>query len=117
MKKSVVTGLVLASAAAWALGDKRKSPVAKRVLSRVVGREQSEARRIADQSSQRYLMYLIVPGWALAGGLDYVWHRQTKIETTSGPKESITHLLMMVEAALLCSRVCSWKQTRVCWPS
>jgi hypothetical protein len=27
-----------------------------------------------------------------------LWHRQTKIETTSGPKESIMHLLMMAES-------------------
>jgi hypothetical protein len=100
MKKSAVTGLVLASAAAWFLGDHRKSPVANRLLSAVPGRQQAEARRIADQSSQRYLMYFIVPGWALAAGLDYLWHRQTKIETTSGPKESITHLLMMGEAGI-----------------
>src|SRR5205085_11740980 len=30
--------------------------------------------------------------------LDWLWHRQTKIETTSGPAESIMHLLMMAES-------------------
>jgi hypothetical protein len=45
-------------------------------------------------------MYLIVPAWSIAGALDWLWHRQTKIETTSGPKESFMHLMMMAEAGI-----------------
>jgi hypothetical protein len=29
-----------------------------------------------------------------------LWHRQTKIETTSGAKESVMHLIMMAEAGI-----------------
>jgi hypothetical protein len=38
--------------------------------------------------------------WVLAGSLDYICHRRTKIETTSGPTESIIHTLMMTEAGI-----------------
>lgn len=54
----------------------------------------------AAKSSQRYMMYVIMPAWALVGMLDWLWHKQTKIETTSGPKESAMHLLMMMEAGV-----------------
>jgi hypothetical protein len=43
-------------------------------------------------------MYAIMPVWSIAGFLDWLWHRQTKIETTSGVNESVMHLLMMAEA-------------------
>jgi hypothetical protein len=35
---------------------------------------------------------------SLVAGAMMLWHRQTKIETTSGVKESMMHLLMMAEA-------------------
>lgn len=50
--------------------------------------------------TERFLLYLIVPLWVTAGSLDYVWHRRTKIETTSGTMESVIHALMMTEAGL-----------------
>jgi len=43
-------------------------------------------------------MYIIMPIWSLSGFLDWLWHRQTRIETTSGVKESLMHLLMMAAA-------------------
>jgi hypothetical protein len=55
-------------------------------------------RRIADRASQKYMMYVALPAWSVAGALDWLWHRQTKIETTSGPKESFLHLMMMAES-------------------
>lgn len=56
------------------------------------------SREAADDAARRYLMYVVMPVWSLAGFLDWLWHRQTKIETTSGTKESIMHLIMMAEA-------------------
>lgn len=56
------------------------------------------SRDAADEATRRYLIYLIMPVWSISGFLDWLWHRQTKIETTSGLKESFMHLLMMVEA-------------------
>ncbi len=58
----------------------------------------NKSRKAADEAARRYLMYIIMPVWSLAGFLDWLWHRQTKIETTSGAKESVMHLLMMAEA-------------------
>jgi hypothetical protein len=45
-------------------------------------------------------MYVVMPVWSASGFLDWLWHRQTKIETTSGMKESMMHLLMMAEAGV-----------------
>ncbi|RTZ45579.1 diguanylate cyclase [Candidimonas sp. SYP-B2681] len=43
------------------------------------------------------LMYFILPLWVLAGFADWACHRATKIETTSGLKESLLHLLQFAE--------------------
>lgn len=40
----------------------------------------------------------LFPAWLVAGALDWYWHRQTKIEYTAGAHESLTHLLMGIEA-------------------
>jgi hypothetical protein len=48
--------------------------------------------------TQRYSLFLL-PIWVLAGLADYLWHRRTHIETTSGTEESITHSLMITEMA------------------
>jgi hypothetical protein len=46
------------------------------------------------------LMYFILPLWLLAGFADWLCHRATRIETTTGAKESIFHLLMLAEMGL-----------------
>ncbi|SFN88661.1 hypothetical protein SAMN05216386_2081 [Nitrosospira briensis] len=46
------------------------------------------------------LMYFILPVWLLAGCADWLCHRASHIETTSGPKESLLHLLMFAELGL-----------------
>jgi hypothetical protein len=48
-------------------------------------------------ATRRYMMYVLLPVWFVPGVLDWIWHRQTKIETTSGVKESLIHSLMMTE--------------------
>jgi hypothetical protein len=47
-----------------------------------------------------YLMYFILPLWIAAGISDYLLHRRTQIEYTSGTKESLLHLLQLSEAGL-----------------
>jgi heme/copper-type cytochrome/quinol oxidase subunit 2 len=47
---------------------------------------------------QAILMYGVVPLWAVAGLADYLCHRASRIEDTSGPKESVMHLLELIEA-------------------
>ncbi len=45
----------------------------------------------------RYLMYVLVPAWFVPGVADYIMHRRTRIERTSGLRESAIHALMMAE--------------------
>jgi hypothetical protein len=42
-------------------------------------------------------MYFVLPVWLAAGFADYLCHRAASIETTSGPKESLLHLLQLAE--------------------
>jgi hypothetical protein len=51
-----------------------------------------------DKAMRRLTAYFIVPIWIGAGFLDYLWHRRTRIETTSGLEEALVHSLMMLEA-------------------
>jgi hypothetical protein len=48
-----------------------------------------------DLALRRYLLYFLVPLWYAPGLADWWWHRQTKIEETSGTHESMTHAIMM----------------------
>lgn len=43
------------------------------------------------------LMYAIVPAWLAAGLADWLCHRLSRIEVTSGPRESLLHLLLFAE--------------------
>ena len=46
------------------------------------------------------LLYFILPLWLAAGFCDYLCHRASNIEITSGYKESLLHLLMFSEVAV-----------------
>lgn len=46
------------------------------------------------------LMYVLLPLWLAAGFADYLCHRASHIEQTSGWKESLLHLLQFGEMAL-----------------
>ena len=52
------------------------------------------------QVTQLVLMYFVLPLWLAAGVADYLCHRATNIATTSGPKESLLHLLQFVEVGV-----------------
>jgi hypothetical protein len=95
MRKSLLTGLLVGSAAL--LLSQKSSRIRRKPAKE---KQHSEARSIADQTARRYITYAIIPAWTISGFLDWLWHKQTKIETTSGTEESITHLLMMTEAGL-----------------
>src|SRR3954464_1171648 len=51
-------------------------------------------------AAQAVLMYFVLPVWLAAGFADYLCHRAAKIETTSGWKESLLHLLQFGEMAI-----------------
>ena len=46
------------------------------------------------------LLYFILPLWLLAGCADWLCHRASHIERTTGAKESLLHLLMFSELGL-----------------
>jgi hypothetical protein len=47
--------------------------------------------------AQFMLMYFVLPLWLMAGLADYLCHRASDIEHTSGAKESLLHLLLFAE--------------------
>ncbi len=47
------------------------------------------------KATQAYLLYVVLPMWTIPGFGDWVCHRTSKIERTSGTHESLTHALMM----------------------
>ena len=49
---------------------------------------------------QLILLYFIVPAWLLAGFADWVCHRRSQIESTSGVAESSLHLLLLAEMGI-----------------
>ena len=46
------------------------------------------------------LMYFVVPLWLLAGFADWLCHRASHIEVTSGARESVLHLLQFAEVGV-----------------
>ncbi|TIQ36207.1 MAG: diguanylate cyclase [Mesorhizobium sp.] len=46
------------------------------------------------------LMYFVLPVWLTAGFADWLCHRATHIESTTGAKESLIHLLMFAEVGV-----------------
>jgi hypothetical protein len=46
------------------------------------------------------LLYFILPLWLSAGFADWLCHRAAHIETTTGAKESLLHLLMFAELGI-----------------
>jgi hypothetical protein len=51
-------------------------------------------------AAESILLYFILPLWLLSGFADYLCHRASRIELTSGYKESLLHLLMLTEVAI-----------------
>jgi hypothetical protein len=49
---------------------------------------------------QALLMYVIFPLWVGAGLADWWCHRRTAIETTTGLRESLTHIVLFGQMAL-----------------
>lgn len=49
--------------------------------------------------TRKFLLGFVLPLWMAAGVADYLCHCATDIETTAGTKESLIHLVMMMEAA------------------
>ncbi|MCF3134170.1 diguanylate cyclase [Streptomyces olivochromogenes] len=53
-----------------------------------------------EAASRRFLLYGVLPLWVVPGLADWWMHRRTRIEHTSGTRESAVHALMMTEAGV-----------------
>ncbi|KRR17901.1 hypothetical protein [Bradyrhizobium retamae] len=51
-------------------------------------------------AAETILLYFVLPVWLVAGFADYLCHRASRIEVTSGYKESLLHLLMLAEIGI-----------------
>ncbi|MCL8015456.1 diguanylate cyclase [Streptomyces sp. AS02] len=51
-------------------------------------------------ATARYLLYGLLPSWFVPGVADWWMHRRTRIEETTGTKESLIHALMMTEVGI-----------------
>ncbi len=96
MTKKTLTAAIVAGSTAFALLSRGRGSGCGRALSV----RPRTSRQATDDAARRFLMYAILPIWSFAGFLDWLWHKQTSIETTSGVKESIMHLVMMAEAGV-----------------
>lgn len=50
--------------------------------------------------TRNFMLGAVMPIWMAAGLADWMCHRRTRIEATSGSKESVIHLLMLAEASV-----------------
>ncbi|MEV6319488.1 diguanylate cyclase [Streptomyces sp. NPDC051776] len=53
-----------------------------------------------EDTNRRFLLYGVMPLWFVPAVADWVMHRKTRIEDTSGTRESAVHALMMTEAGI-----------------
>jgi hypothetical protein len=98
MKAKAISSALLAGSALFALFGRGKTRDGRAGKALNLGRRRDTSRDAVDDVARRFLMYVIMPVWSLAGFFDWLWHKQTRIETTSGAKESVMHLVMMAEA-------------------
>ncbi|WP_133917805.1 diguanylate cyclase [Streptomyces sp. NBC_00582] len=54
----------------------------------------------AEDADRRFLLYGLLPLWVVPGLADWWMHRRTRIEHTSGTRESAVHALMMTETGV-----------------
>lgn len=62
--------------------------------------ERPDDRALPDTEAitRAFLTYVLIPAWLVPGVLDWTFHRKTKIECNAGAHESLTHMLMALEA-------------------
>ncbi|MFC5146764.1 diguanylate cyclase [Streptomyces aureoversilis] len=53
-----------------------------------------------EDTNRRFLLYGVLPMWVVPAVADWWMHKRTRIEHTSGVKESAVHALMMTEAGV-----------------
>jgi hypothetical protein len=100
-RHSLLATLLIGSGIGYAIASRnrasspRQHPAAKRSL--VAQDQELRDKATTDLAMKRYTTYFLLPLWIVPGLLDYLWHRRTNIENTSGLKESVLHSLMLAE--------------------
>jgi hypothetical protein len=103
MKKTLLSGLLFAaSGIAYLFSGRKKRGSILRTLRSVQPPESiagllPRRKTGVEAATRRYMMYFMLPLWLAPGLLDWVWHRKTKISSTSGTTEGFIHSLMMAE--------------------
>ncbi|KAA6456961.1 diguanylate cyclase [Acidobacteria bacterium AB60] len=96
--RTIVSAVLGAAAGAALVRSARRATASRPAPQAPPNSPDEQSRNAADDVARRYITWVIMPLWSAVGFLDWLWHRQTSIETTSGAKESVMHLLMMAEA-------------------
>src|ERR671911_1644060 len=78
------------------LPSRRACRMLKSAFSTIIEQREDASMQPAE-IAQLMLMYFVLPLWLAAGFADYLCHRASDIEHTSGAKESLLHLLLFAE--------------------
>jgi hypothetical protein len=100
MKKVIIVLLGAAAGVLFFAGLRKRQTEKGLAPSQAIEGDLTSIAQAKEDAMRRYLMYFLLPMWVVPGVLDHVWHRRTKIETTSGLGESLIHALMMAEMGL-----------------
>src|SRR3954468_4520142 len=95
MKKLVLLSLGLLSVGVAARARQTRSGDGGVLRTEQVGNHLSSA----EATSRHALLFFVIPLWMVAGFVDYLFHRRSRIERTSGTFESVFHMLMLTEGA------------------
>ena len=99
-----ILGLGFGAAYLWRSPRRSAAPSLRRTLD--IGRTRERGGAASTETddvaavTQNFLAYFVVPIWAASGIADWICHRATHIESTTGAKESLLHLLMLAEMAV-----------------
>lgn len=101
-------GWLLAGVSTLALGaavglrnDRRQDNRPRIGLSRSAARRRHRAEDFdRDAVIRNFLLYFVLPSWMAAGIADCACHFAADVPNTTGPKESLIHLLMLAEVGL-----------------
>jgi hypothetical protein len=53
-----------------------------------------------DEVTRGFLLYFLLPLWIMVAMADWLCHRASRIDETSGTKESLIHMLMLAQAGI-----------------
>lgn len=65
-----------------------------------------------DDTVRRFLMYVLLPSWAVPALADYRYHKRARIEDTTGLAEARLHTAMMIETGVPVVAALTLRMTR-----